>query len=81
MDRQRLAYVEIQGDPHSAELPGEEMLVDVLRQMLGPGWEIKGWKKMPPRVDDHGRRFYRLEFVFIPDSRTHEERQADIDAE
>ena len=81
MERQRLAYVEIQVDPRSVELPGEELLVKVLCQMLGTGWEIKGWQKVPPRVDDLGRAFYRLEFVFAPDSRTREEQQADADAE
>jgi hypothetical protein len=75
--RQRLATVEIQVDPGSVELPGEEMLVDVLCRMLGPGWEVKGWKAIPGRIDELGQHFYRLEFVFVPDSRTDEEHRAD----
>jgi hypothetical protein len=77
MDRQRLANVEIEMDPESAELPGEELLVDVLRRMLGPGWDIASWNSVAPRVDEHGRHFYRLEFVFTPDNRTPDERRAD----
>ena len=80
MRRQRLANVEIEVDPHLVELPGEELLVDVLRRMLGPGWDVESWNTVAPRVDEHGRHFYRLEFVFAPDNRSPDARQADVDA-
>ena len=79
MRRQRLANVEIEVDPRLVELPGEELLVDVLRRMLGPGWDIESWNTVQPRIDEHGRHFYRLEFVFTPDIRTDDERQADAE--
>ena len=79
--QQRLASVEIEADPQAAELPGEELLIGVLARMLGPGWEIKDWARLPARVDERGRRFYRLEFVFVPDRRTAEEHRADLDAQ
>ena len=77
MLHKRLANVEIEVDPQLVELPGEELLVDVLRRMLGPGWDIESWNTVQPRVDEHGRHFYRLAFVFAPDRRTGDQHRED----